>query len=95
MARKRVRKFGALLGTIAVTTMLVLYFLAFPAFWATMAGKVFTFVWLAAALVTLVAFGQRAFTGKRKRVLASVYTFKGPAQPASRLGKGPNQKGAS
>lgn len=95
MARKRMRKFSALIGMITVTAMLMLYFLAFPAFLQTTGGKVFSFLWLATALVTLVAFGQKAFTGKRKRVLAPVYTFKGSAQAALRSGKGPNQKGLS
>lgn len=95
MARGKVKKFSALVGTITVTTLLVLFFLAVPAFLGTTAGKVFSFVWLMMALVTLVAFGEKVFSRKRKRVLAPVYKFRGPVYAISKMPKGLRQKDIS
>lgn len=88
MARKRIKKFGALVGMIAVTTLLMLYFLAVPVFWGATSGKVFSFVWLMLALVMLAAFGQKVFEGKRKRVLAPVYVFREAKVTVSGQGQG-------
>lgn len=95
MARKKIKKFQALVGMIAVTTMLVLYFLAVPTFLGVTAGRVFSLVWLVVALVTLVAFGQKVFQRKRKGALAPVYVFRSPARTVTKMSKSSKQKGAS
>ncbi len=76
MARKRIKKFSALVGMIGVTTLLVLFFLAVPAFWASSAGKVFAVVWLLVAACVLVAFGDKVFARKTTRPLATVYRLR-------------------
>jgi uncharacterized membrane protein YdfJ with MMPL/SSD domain len=71
MARKRLHKFSALVGTIVVTTMLILYFLAVPTFVTTTIGKVFSVAWLMMALVSLAGFGLKVFKRKpQKRTFA-------------------------
>jgi K+ transporter len=67
MARKRMKKFSALVGTIVVTTMLTIYFLALPTFFASSIGKVFSIAWLIVALVTLAGFGLKVFKRKQKK----------------------------
>lgn len=76
MARKRIKKFSALVGMIGVTTLLVLFFLALPAFWASTAGKVFSVVWLMVATCVMVAFGDKVFERKATKPLASVYRLR-------------------
>jgi len=73
MARKRMHKLNALVGTIVVTMMLILYFLAVPTFTTTTIGKVFSVAWLILALITLGGFGIKVIKRKqKKRFLAPV-----------------------
>lgn len=91
--RRKKHKFSALVSMIAVTSLLVLYFLAVPAFWTTAAGKAFSVVWLVAALAVMAALALTVFERKRERsVLAQVYHFKAPARIVR---YGSKQKGAS
>jgi hypothetical protein len=77
MARERMKKFSALVGMIAVTSMLVLFSLAVPSFLATTAGKVFAVIWMLVAIVSLAGFGLKVFQRKqKKRALAPVYNLR-------------------
>lgn len=67
MAPKRMHKLSALVGTIVVTTMLILFFLAVPTFAATPIGKMFSVAWLVMALVTLAGFGLKVIKRKQKK----------------------------
>lgn len=91
MARKKIGKFSALIGTIGVTGLLALYFLALPAFGATPAGKVFAVVWLMAAACVLAAFGEKIFERKSTRNLASIARRRRPVSTPARPVKLPER----
>lgn len=97
MARKRIKKFSALVGMITVTALLMLYFLAVPAFWGTLSGQIFSCLWLTLALVMLTAFGQKVFAAKRKRLFTPAYVWRGTAQTVAKQGQvsGAKAKGSS
>lgn len=93
MARKKVGKFSALVGMIAVTTMLMVCFVAAPAFGGATAGKVFSVVWLLVALISFAAFGEKVFARKSPKNRAPVYLFNVQARTVPKVSKGTTQKG--
>jgi hypothetical protein len=96
MARGRVKKFSALVGMIAVTSMLVLFFLAVPSFLTTTVGQVFSFSWLLIAVATLAGFGMNVFQRKqRKRVPVPSHLQETRTRKISKPGRNQGQSGIS
>lgn len=91
MARKRMKKFSGLVGLSGVTALLVLFFLAVPAFWVSTTGKVFSVVWLTVAVCVLVAFGDKVFSRGVTRPLASVYRLRNREHMQARAPKADKQ----
>lgn len=96
MSKKRMKKFTALVGTIAATTMLIIFFLAMPAFLATTGGKVFSVSWLLISLISLAGFSYSLFKGTRKkRTFAPVRGQAASVQQISEWDKRGRQRASS
>jgi hypothetical protein len=96
MTRKRVKKFSALVGMIAVTSMLVLFFLALPSFLTTTVGVVFSPSWLVIAVATLAGFGMKVFQRKQRiRVIAPSHWQGTITRMMSKPGRTQRQRGMS
>lgn len=95
MTRRRIRKFNALVGMIAVSTMFILYFLAVPTFKLTTSGAIFSVVWLIVALAAFGGFAIKIFKRVQKRravparnmqgTPARLLTHKPQSQPQHRV----------
>jgi len=82
--KKKINTFGSLISLIALSAMLVVFFLSIPDLIVSPAGRIFVGIWALMAVFSFIAHG-RNLTGKEERQYVPVFGIQKAGRTTKRV----------